>query len=118
LARQIRRRNLWVAKSRDWVLKGRLLTMLEWHARATHGWDTDTWYEGKFLAQWTDPGTWQALHGVFGHFDAADSWPALFATMDLYRHLATETAAHLGYAYPTALDERVTQFVLHGPPWR
>ncbi len=44
-------------------------------------------------------------------FDAADSWLALFATTYLFRRLATETAAHLGYAYPTVLDERVTQFV-------
>jgi aminoglycoside 6-adenylyltransferase len=111
VARQLRRRNLWVAKSRDWVLKGHLLKMLEWHARAEHGWDTDTWYEGKFLAQWTDPQSWHALHGAFGRFDAADSWQTLFATMDLFRRLATETAARLGYAYPAALDKRVTQLV-------
>jgi hypothetical protein len=31
--------------------------------------------------------------------------------MDLFRRLATETAARLGYAYPAALDKRVTQLV-------
>lgn len=111
VAHQIRRRNLWVVKFRDWTMKEHLLRMLEWHARATHGWEYDTWHDGHFLSQWTDPQTWDELQGTFGRFDAADSWQALLTTMSLFRRLATETALHLGYRYPTALDERTTQLV-------
>lgn len=111
VAHQIRRRNLWVVKFRDWTMKELLLKMLEWHARSVHGWDYDTWHQGHFLSEWTDSQTWDELHGAFGRFDAADSWQALLATMDLFRRSAVETASRLGYAYPEATDERFTQLV-------
>ena len=111
VAKQIRRRNLWVVKYRDWSMKETLLRILEWHARATQGWDHDTWHDGHHMSSWTDAGTWNALHDTFGRFDAADSWRALLATMDLLRRLARATADHLGYAYPQALDDQVTQYV-------
>lgn len=111
VAKQIRRRQLWLVKHRDWTMKTHLLQVMEWHARAVKGWGYDTWHDGKFAAEWTDPQTWAALDHAFGHFDAGDSWRALLVTMDLFRRLAGETAAHLGYPYPALLDERVTQFV-------
>jgi aminoglycoside 6-adenylyltransferase len=111
VARQLRRGELWRVKVRDQELKQRLLWMLECHARATHGWDYDTWFQGRFLPEWADPGALAALDATFGHFNAADSWRALFATMDLFRRLATETATHLGYAYPAAADAHVTALV-------
>jgi aminoglycoside 6-adenylyltransferase len=111
VAHQIRRRNLWVVKFRDWTMKEHLLRMLEWHARAVHGWDYGTCHDGHFLSQWTDAQTWSDLQGAFGRFGAADSWQALLSTMGLFRRLATETAARLKYEYPIALDECVTQLV-------
>jgi aminoglycoside 6-adenylyltransferase len=107
----LRRGDLWRAKLRDHALKEALLTMLEWHARATRGWETDTWMEGRFLAEWTDPDTWAALHEVYGHFDAADSWRALWAAVALFRRLAQETAGQLGFTYPAALDAQISAFV-------
>ena len=92
-------------------MKSDLLEMIEWNARAAHGWDHDTWHNGKFLVEWTDAATWKTLHDVWGRFDAADSWRALFANMNLFRRLATEAASRLDYAYPALLDERVTRFV-------
>jgi len=111
VARQIRRRNLWAVKFRDWTMKEILLKMLEWHARAAHRWDYDTWHDGHFLPQWTDPQTWNDLQGTFGRFDAVDSWQALLRTMGLFRRLATETASRLSYTYPAAVDECTTQLV-------
>ncbi len=111
VAKQIQRRNLWVVKARDGTMKDGLLEMMEWHAVATHGLDYDTWHSGHFLAEWTDPQTWAALHSAFGTFEARDSWRALRATMELFRRLATETAQCLDYSYPETLDRRVAQFV-------
>jgi aminoglycoside 6-adenylyltransferase len=111
VAKQIKRNNLWTVKYRDWTMKQQLLAMLEWHARAAHGWDYDTWYEGKLITRWADPETLAELDQCFGHFDAGDSRRALLATMALFRRIAVETARRLGYAYPAALDEQVTQYV-------
>jgi aminoglycoside 6-adenylyltransferase len=111
VAQAIRRRELWVVKEEDTELKRHLLNIIELQTHLQHGWDYDTWHDGRFLAEWTDEQTLRVLRRVFGHFDAADSWRALLATMDLFRHLAVEAAPRLGYPYPVELDEHVTQLV-------
>jgi aminoglycoside 6-adenylyltransferase len=111
VAKQLRRRNLWVAQFRDCTMKELLLQMMEWHARALHGSEYDTFYNGHSLSEWTDAQTWEALHHAFGGFDVAASWEALFQTMDIFRRLATQTALLLGYEYATTLDNRVTLYV-------
>lgn len=111
IAKQLRRRELWVAKYADGLMKNELVTLLAWHARATHGWEYDTWHNGRFMGEWVDAATWQALQAVFGHFDAVDAWRALLANLNLFRRLAHEAAQRLGYVYPAALDERVTELV-------
>ena len=108
-ARFLRRGELWRAKQQcDCDLKQRLLTMLEWHARATKGLEHDTWYDGRFLEEWADPRALATLPETFATYDKEDLWRALFVTLDLFRWLAAETAEQLGYAYPTLADNRVT----------
>lgn len=111
VAWQIRRRNLWVVKIRDWTLKEHLLQMIEWHTQAANGWQIDTWNDGHFLTEWTDAETVSALRDVFGHFDAADSWRALLATMELFGRLAHETATRLDIPYPTELERKTSAYV-------
>jgi aminoglycoside 6-adenylyltransferase len=89
-----------------------LLQMLEWHACVGKGWDHDTWDRGRFLEEWADPRAVVALREVFARYDADDTWRALFASMDLFRSLAMETATGLGYCYPSELDHRVTDWVM------
>jgi aminoglycoside 6-adenylyltransferase len=112
-AKHLRRGELWFAKTEgcDGQMKSLLLRMLEWRARAEHGWDYDTWEKGRFLEEWTDPAALRALEKAFARYEDGDVRRALLATMDLFRSLATETAERLGYRYPTAADERVTGWV-------
>ena len=84
----------------------RVLTLLEWQARATGS--RDTWYGGRFLADWADPHALAALPGLFAHYDAADLQRALREAVALFRQLAQHTAAHLGYDYPAEMDLRVS----------
>lgn len=111
-AKHLRRGELWFAKTEgcDGQMKSLLLRMLEWRARAVHGWDFDTWEKGRFLEEWTHPTALRALEKVFARYEDGDVRRALLATMDVFRWLATETAEKLGYAYPTAADERVTEW--------
>jgi aminoglycoside 6-adenylyltransferase len=111
-AKKLRRRELWVAKSCcDTYMKRLLLRMIEWHARATKGWDHDTWEGGRFLEEWADPRALEGLRDAFAHYDEDDMCRALFATMDLFRWLAIETAGRLGYLYPTVADQCVTEWI-------
>lgn len=110
LAKQLRRGDLWLVKVRDGNLKGLLLQMIEWHARAKLG-ASDTWHMGRFMSDWADARVAPALQRAFGHYDAEDSWRALFATMDTFRWLAQETAVTMGFEYPSRVDHEVTEYV-------
>ncbi len=111
-AKQLRRGELWMIKLlHDAKMKGLLLRMMEWHARAINGWNYDTWHMGRFLREWADPRALEDLRGTFAHFDEDDSWSALLATMDLFRWLAIETSEKLSYQYPALSDERATGLV-------
>jgi aminoglycoside 6-adenylyltransferase len=87
----------------------RLLTLIEWHARSRGV--ADTWYDGRFMAEWADPRVLERLPGAFAHYNAADLRRALLEAVALFRLLAQETAGQLGYEYPSVLDERLSQMV-------
>jgi aminoglycoside 6-adenylyltransferase len=92
-------------------MKDLLLQMTIWHAGATRGWTHDTWHRGRFFEEWADPRVVAGLHAAYAHYDAADIERALWATMDLFRWMARETTARLGYPYPGAAEERVVALV-------
>ena len=110
-AKQIRRRNLWVAKQSDRYIKDDIYQLLEWYAQATHNWQYETWHGGHFMQEWADDATWRGLHRIFGHFDPIDSWQALFGSMNLFRKLATATAQRLNYTYAQDIDDNITAYV-------
>ncbi len=100
-AKHLRRGEVWWAKGGcDDYMKSLLRQMLEWHAHATRGAAHDTWLRGRFLEEWADPRAVAQLPQTFAHYDPADIWRALFATMDLFRWLSLETAEKFQYAYP------------------
>lgn len=113
VAKKLRRGEIWTAlMCCDGYMKRRLLTLVEWHARAGRGPHWDTWHAGRFLERWADPRVLQGLRGAFGHYDAGDVRRALVATMDLFRWVAAETAGLLGLKYPAEADARATELVL------
>ncbi len=106
------RDDLWVVKFRDWTMKQMLLRMLEWHALAVHGSETDVWHIGTRMKRWVDETTWDELQHVFARFDRADSWRGLNAMMTLFTRLTRETAAGLGLDYPADAERFITVYVL------
>jgi len=112
-AKKLRRGEVWAVRAGlDGAVRWHcLLPMIEWHAKTVHGWDYDTWHRGRFLEQWADPRVIQGLREASSQYDADDVRRALVATMDLFRELATEAAARMGYPYPTGADESVTKWV-------
>ena len=102
IAKYLARDELWLAKARDWATKEFLLTMVAWHEQFARGRAVDPDAVGKREA--FDTETWQALNKAFGGFNRGESWQAAVVTMDVFRRLATETAAALGLAYPAHVD--------------
>jgi aminoglycoside 6-adenylyltransferase len=110
-AKFIRRADLWRAKQVcDGDLKQHVLTLLEWQAAAQPD-QRDIWYDGRFLAEWADREVLAALPATFAAYEIADLVRALFATLELFRHLALDVARRLDYAYPLeadrAIDDRI-----------
>jgi aminoglycoside 6-adenylyltransferase len=111
-AKYLKRDELWLAKFIDCNLKKFLLEIIEWHEQSKHDWDYETYYLGKAMKSWASADTWESLHQTFAHFGSDDSWTSLFATMNLFRRLALETAQMLDFSYPQEVDRNMTEFVL------
>jgi aminoglycoside 6-adenylyltransferase len=88
-----------------------LLQMIEWHTQVTSDRWSPVFEHGRFLEEWAPPFVIERLRGAFPRYDPADIWRARLASLDLFRLLAVETGARLGYAYPTKLEETVMTWV-------
>ena len=111
LAKQILRKELWTVKLREAECKQVLLQTIEWYEKMVYGDDYDTWHAGRFIYEWVDKDIFDQLNGVFGRFDAEDSWRALQETISLYEGLSRKLATHYQYAYPEPLVAEVKQWL-------
>jgi aminoglycoside 6-adenylyltransferase len=101
-AKKLRRGEVFTAiQCLDGYLKARLVTLLEWHARALDL-SADVWHGGRFLERWADPGALAALELAYAHYDLRDVARALWETIDLWQGVEEETARRL--ALETGLD--------------
>jgi aminoglycoside 6-adenylyltransferase len=97
-AKKLRRGELWTAKGCcDGYMKRKLLTMIEWNTLETKGWDTDVWFNGRYLEEWAEPETLNDLMEAFAHYEREDIEHALFATTNLFLRLTRATAEKLGF---------------------
>jgi hypothetical protein len=92
-------------------LSALLLRMIEWHARAKGVPWSPAYEHGRLLESWAPPEVIRGLAQVFPRYDAAEIWAARFAALDLFRSLAEEAGARLGYAYPHQLEHQVMTWV-------
>jgi aminoglycoside 6-adenylyltransferase len=111
-ALKMRRGEYFVAKTiGESRLMDLLLTMIEWHTRATSGRWSPVFERGRFLEEWAPPLVIERLRRAFPHYDPAEIWRARLEALDLFRWLAQETGTTLGYSYPTELEETVMGWV-------
>jgi aminoglycoside 6-adenylyltransferase len=101
----------WTITCLDCYMQRLLLRMIEWHAQATHDWELDTWFGGRFLEEWAHPQAVEGLHETFSHYNIEDASRALLASINLFRWLATQTSTRLSYPYPTEADKNVTKWI-------
>ncbi len=92
-------------------LMAQLVRMLEWHAGAKTGWKAEVFHHGRFLEEWGDSSAVESLHAIFPAYDVAEVWRARLVAADLFRRIAEETAALLGYRYPTEVHTQIMGWV-------
>jgi aminoglycoside 6-adenylyltransferase len=94
-AKKLRRGEVYTALGcLDGYMKARLVTLLEWHARAVDP-AVETWHGGRFIERWADPGALAALEQAFAHYDVRDVARALWESIDVFQGIEEETARRL-----------------------
>ena len=111
VAQCIRRRELWLAKHRDWTMKRDLLQMLEWLARARSPLPVNTWLLGKGIAEWCEPAALAAISRIFGAWDAASAWSSLLEQMALFGRVSGQLAAILGMERDVATTRQIEAYI-------
>lgn len=107
----LKRGDLWSVKFRSWAAHSFLLKMIEWHAEAENDWCFSSPPIGKRMRLWVNEELFNELHGVFAHFDAEDSWKALFNTMQLFRRITAETERALQFSSMEDLSEKMMRLI-------
>jgi len=90
-----------------------LRQLLEWRMEIDHGWSVPAGFLGKGLKKRLPPDIWAQVEQTYVGARLADNWEALANTMALFRQVAVEVGAHLGYVYPHDLHQRVSAYVEH-----
>lgn len=88
-----------------------LRQMLEWRVEIDHGWSVPVGFLGKGLKKRLPTELWAKLEDTFAGADIDDNWEALTRTVALFREVAMDVGAHLGYEYPDDLHQRVVAYV-------
>jgi aminoglycoside 6-adenylyltransferase len=87
---------------------GPLRRMLEWRFELDHDWSLRPGAYGRGLERNIRPDLAAELAATYVGAGIEENWQALFATAALFRKVAAEVGAALGFVYPGDVDETVT----------
>lgn len=113
VAKNLWRDDLMFAKyNLDVVMRHDLLRrLLNWRVASDHAWSWKPGLAGRGLKKYLPPDLWTALKATWTGAGIEENWEALFAMTALFRRVATEVGAALGYAYLIDLDQHVTAYL-------
>ncbi len=111
VAQFIRRREFWVVKHRDWTMKRNLLRLLEWQARLTRAQPVNTWLLGRRISSWTDDEARSAIECIWGGWDAAALWDALFVQIKLFRRLSLDVSQALDCNHDDKIHRDIETYI-------
>jgi aminoglycoside 6-adenylyltransferase len=111
-AKLIRRGELWQAQRQlNCDFREYLLWLIEWEARQRLGMKVDTWYAGRHLRDWGNPRILERIPSTYANYDEKELWPALIASVDLFRDIAMSLAKEMDLVYPGQEERRITRFI-------
>lgn len=88
-----------------------LRRMLEWRIEFDHNWSLKPGAYGKGLKKYVKPEIWSELESTYVGAGKEENWEALFRTITIFRRVAIEVAARLGYSYPNHIELRVMEYL-------
>lgn len=86
--------------------------IIEWYIAARSDQAASIGRHHRIFRRDLDSRTWEDLEATFADAGLENNWQALFNLIGLFRRLATYVAQNLGYDYPYALDQRITDYCM------
>jgi aminoglycoside 6-adenylyltransferase len=109
--KKLGRGEVWIAHfCLNSYLKWRLLTMIEWQARAKNGLDYDTWHDGRLIETWADPKIVQCFPKIFSRYDRAEIKQGVAEILSVFQMIAVEIAKQWDYSYPVEAQTRIKEW--------
>jgi aminoglycoside 6-adenylyltransferase len=97
----------------DQYLRDQLMKMLAWHIGVNTRFSQNPGKFGKYFQKYLAPELWGMLQKTYADASYDSTWEALLAMCDLFRITAVVVAAHFGFEYPHADDQRVSAHLNH-----
>lgn len=88
-----------------------LRRVLEWRIEIDHNWSLKPGIYGRGFKQTLPADIWSEFASTYVSLDVEKSWTALSRSIALFRRVANEVGAALGYTYPQPLDDRVSAYL-------
>ena len=114
VAKGLWREEIIYAKSMaDQYVREQLMKMLVWNIGVNTRFSQNPGKFGKFFKKYLEPELWGMLQNTYADAGYDSTWEALLTMCDLFRLTATAVAAHFGFEYPHADDQRVSAYLNH-----
>ena len=95
------------------AVRGKFLReVIEWHIGLVNEWSVNTGLHGKWFKHFLSDEIWVEYESTFAGADIEDHWAAFFNAVSLFSRLAKGVGDGLGYAYPTQLDQEMTDYYM------
>ncbi len=88
-----------------------LRRVLEWRIEIDHNWSLKPGIYGRGFKQTLPADIWSEFASTYVSLDVEKSWTALSRSIALFRRVANEVGAALGYTYPQPLDDWVSAYL-------
>ncbi|MCB0115221.1 MAG: aminoglycoside 6-adenylyltransferase [Caldilineaceae bacterium] len=108
-----RREILYALDVRESYVRPQLIKMITWFVGVQTDFAVSPGKSGKYLERLLSPEDWLALLRTWSDADYEHAWDAQDAMSDLFRAKALAVAAHFGFDYPQADDQRVRAHLRH-----
>lgn len=84
---------------------------LEWYVGMIHAWSAPVGSLGKGLKKHLPSELWAQVEAAYAGASMDENWRALMQTLAVFRRVAGDVGAQLGYEYPDELHARVAAYV-------
>lgn len=101
-SKSIHRGELWRGQLILSQIREHLLWLMEEHTRQSTIGEVDTWYDGRFVEQWSASSVKGTLPDLFAKYDPKDMVRALRAILSVSHLMALDIAQYNDILYPTA----------------